>query len=215
MDHLEIDQAVVFPHTHISLKILLALGIGLFIGLEREFASKDVGLRTFSFTALFGLLCHLIGPPFSVAGLLAILCMTAYLNIRALLVNKALGITTSVALLITFCLGILVGIGHVFTPVAVSILITLLLAWKSELAAFAHGLKLVEIRSAVVLGLLTFVIYPTLPDSVIDSWGLFNPREAWTTVIVLAGISFVNYVLLKVYSTKGLYYSAPSRGCRE
>jgi uncharacterized membrane protein (DUF4010 family) len=198
----------IFPHTDMSLKIVLAMGVGLLVGLEREFASKDVGVRTFALTALFGFLTQLVGTPLSVAGLVAILCVTIYMNIRAMLVNRSLEITTSVAMLITFCLGILVGMGQVFTPVAVSILMTLLLAWKTELAAFAHGLKLDEIRSAVMIGLLTFVIYPILPDRFVDPWDLLNPKEAWITIIVLAAISFVNYVLLKAYSTKGLYYSA-------
>lgn len=202
------EQFVAFPHTDISLKILLALGVGLLVGLEREFAAKDVGVRTFSLTALFGLLSILVGVPFAIAGLIAILCATVYMNARAIMVNRSIEITTSVSLLITYCSGILVGIGHIFTPVAVAILTTLLLAWKSELAAFAHGLKLQEIRSAVILGLLTFVIYPILPDHFIDPWDLLNPKESWITVIVLAGISFANYVLLKAYSTKGLYYSA-------
>ncbi len=202
------NETTLLPHVDVSLDIVLAIGVGLLVGLEREFASKDVGVRTFSLTALFGTLCQLIGLPFSVAGLVGVLMITAYMNVRAMWVNRSLEITTSVALLVTYCLGVLVGQGHVFTPVASSILMTLLLAWKSELAAFAHGLKLNEIRSAVVLALLTFVIYPVLPDRFIDPWSLLNPKEVWITIIVLAGISFVNYVLLKAYSTKGLYYSA-------
>jgi uncharacterized membrane protein (DUF4010 family) len=202
------EQVLLFPHTDISLKIVLAIGVGLLVGLEREFASKDVGVRTFSLTALFGLLTSFVGTGFSIAGLFGILCITAYMNVRAMLVNRSLEVTTSVAMLVTFCIGVLVGMGHVFTPVAVSILMTLLLAWKSELAAFAHGLQLDEIRSAVMLGLLTFVIYPVLPDHFVDPWDLLNPKDAWITVIVLAGISFINYVLMKAYSTKGLYYSA-------
>ena len=108
-------QVVVFPQSEMSLKIVLALGVGLLVGREREFASKDVGVRTFSLASLFGLLCSLISPAFDVAGLLAILCITVYMNARAMLVNRSLEITTSVALLITFGIGILVGEGHVFT----------------------------------------------------------------------------------------------------
>lgn len=197
-----------FPHFDISLKFVLALGVGLLVGLEREFASKDVGVRTFSLTSLLGLCCQLIGTGFAAVGFVTILFVVTFMNVRAMLVNRSLEITTSVALLITYCLGILVGMEHVFTPVAISILMTLLLAWKMELSAFAHGLNLQEIRSAVILGLLTFVIYPVLPDNFVDPWNIFNPREAWMTVIILAGISFVNYILLKVYSTRGLYYSA-------
>jgi uncharacterized membrane protein (DUF4010 family) len=56
--------------------------------------------------------------------------------------------------------------------------------------------------------LLGFVIYPVLPNRFIDPWGLMNPREAWVTVIALAGIGFINYVLLRLYKSRGLYLSA-------
>jgi uncharacterized membrane protein (DUF4010 family) len=42
----------------------------------------------------------------------------------------------------------------------------------------------------------------------VDPWNLINPREAWLTIVVIAALGFVNYVLLKVYSSRGLYYSA-------
>jgi uncharacterized membrane protein (DUF4010 family) len=50
-------------------------------------------------------------------------------------------------------------------------------------------------------------VYPILPDHFIDRWELVNPKQAWITVIAIAGIGFVNYVLLKVYGAKGLYLS--------
>ncbi len=198
----------VIPNTDLSLKIVLALGVGLLVGLEREFASKDVGVRTFSLVSLFGLLTSLLHGDVLVAGLVSTLVLTAFMNARSMLTNKSLEITTSASMLVTFCLGALVAAGYVFVPVAGAILMTLLLSWKTELSAFAHGLKLNEIRSAVILGLLSFVIYPLLPNEFIDKYDLINPREAWTTVIILAGLSFANYVLLKIYSTRGLYYSA-------
>ena len=51
------------------------------------------------------------------------------------------------------------------------------------------------------------MIYPVLPNRFIDRWELVNPRQAWLTVIVIAGIGFVNYVLLKLYGTRGVYVS--------
>jgi len=33
-------------------RILLALGVGLFVGLEREWRGKEAGLRTFAFVSL-------------------------------------------------------------------------------------------------------------------------------------------------------------------
>jgi uncharacterized membrane protein (DUF4010 family) len=51
------------------------------------------------------------------------------------------------------------------------------------------------------------VVYPLLPNHFIDKWELINPQQAWITVIVIAGIGFVNYVLLKAYGTQGIYLS--------
>lgn len=52
------------------------------------------------------------------------------------------------------------------------------------------------------------MIYPLLPDRYVDPYQLINPRQAWVTVVVIAGIGFLNYVLLRLYSTRGLYYAA-------
>jgi uncharacterized membrane protein (DUF4010 family) len=109
-------------------------------------------------------------------------------------------------------LGVLVGLGHLFTPVASAILMTMLLAWKAELQRIAGGVRPEEIRSAVLLGLLGFVIYPILPNRFIDPWQLINPREAWVTVIVVAALGFFNYILLRLYGTRGLFWSASLGG---
>jgi uncharacterized membrane protein (DUF4010 family) len=105
-----------------------------------------------------------------------------------------------------------VGLGHLFTPVASAILMTMLLAWKTELQRIAGGVRPEEIRSAVLLGLLGFVIYPILPNRFIDPWQLINPREAWVTVIVVAALGFCNYILLRLYGTRGLFWSASLGG---
>lgn len=197
-----------FPPVEIAIKIVLSVGIGLAVGLEREWAHKDVGVRTFAITALLGMLCSLVGSGFALAAFVGVFLLVGYVNIRSLVVSRSLEITTSVALMVTVLLGVLVGEGHWFTPVASAILVTMLLAWKTELARFAGGLTTEEIRSAVFMALIAFVIYPILPNRFIDPWKLVNPRQIWVVIIVLAGIGFANYVLLRVYGTRGFYYTA-------
>lgn len=85
---------------------------------------------------------------------------------------------------------------------------TFLLSLKPALTHFAGGLLVTEVRSAVLLGLLAFVIYPVLPNRAVDPWSLINPQEAWLTIVVIAALGFINYVLLKIYASRGLYYSA-------
>ena len=52
------------------------------------------------------------------------------------------------------------------------------------------------------------MIYPVLPNRFIDPWNILDPREAWFTVILIASIGFLNYVLLRLYSARGLFYAA-------
>jgi uncharacterized membrane protein (DUF4010 family) len=197
-----------FPATPIALKMGVAIGIGMLVGMEREWSNKDVGVRSFAIVALLGMLASVIGPTVSVAALVGVLLLIAAMNARSILADRTLEITTSAALLVNYLLGVLVGLGHIFTPVAGAIVMTMLLAWKTELSRFAGGLVPSEIRSAVLLGLIGFVIYPVLPKRYIDPWQLFNPSDAWISVIAIAGIGFVNYVFLRIYSTRGLYLSA-------
>jgi uncharacterized membrane protein (DUF4010 family) len=196
-----------FPPSEVAAKIAVSLGIGLLVGIEREWSNKDLGIRTFALTALLGTIGALFAPSMAIMSLVGVFLIIGFANARSLLVDRSLEATTSAALLAIFVLGALVGQGHLFTPVAAAILMTMLLAWKVELRRFAGGLQPAEIRSAVLLGLLGLVVYPILPDHFIDRWELVNPKQAWITVIAIAGIGFVNYVLLKVYGAKGLYLS--------
>ena len=52
------------------------------------------------------------------------------------------------------------------------------------------------------------MIYPLLPNEFIDPWKLINPRESWITVVVIGAIGFINYVLLRIYSNRGMIYTA-------
>ena len=157
-----------FPADQIALKLGAALSIGLLVGFEREWSNKDVGIRTFALVSLLGMATALLGISFSLIGFCAAIVLVMLINIRSILVDRSLEITTSAALLVTYALGALAGQGHLFTPVASAILMTMLLAWKMELQRFAGGVKPVEIRGAVLLALIGFVIYPILPNRFIE-----------------------------------------------
>ncbi|MGH7934846.1 MAG: MgtC/SapB family protein [Candidatus Binataceae bacterium] len=222
-----------FAYVDAASKIALAVAVGLLVGLEREWAQKAVGVRTFAIVALLGTLTYLVAPQLVIAALCGTFLLVILLNVHHLLKSwqlatadssapvkaaresgyvidrdASLQITTSVALLVTLMLGALIGQGHYFTAIASAIVMTMLLAWKEGLSRFAGGLQLEEIRSAVLLGLLTFVIYPLLPDRFVDPMDLLNPRQSWLIVVVIAGLGFVNYVMLRFYGTRGAYYAA-------
>jgi uncharacterized membrane protein (DUF4010 family) len=222
-----------FPYPEVASKIALAVAVGLLVGLEREWAQKAVGVRTFAIIALLGALTYLAAPQLLIATFCGTFLFAILLNILHLMKNWPLApadptghrkptgdsiyiidrdapleITTSAALLVTLMLGVLIGQGHYFTAITSSIVMTMLLAWKEGLSRFVGGLQPEEIRSAVLLGLLTFVIYPLLPDRFIDPLELLNPKQSWLIVVVIAGLGFANYVMLRFYGTRGTYYAA-------
>jgi uncharacterized membrane protein (DUF4010 family) len=188
--------------------VAVALGIGLLVGFEREWSHKDFGVRTFGLTALLGSLTAMISAPVMMMGMLATVLLAILLNVRDIVATRTVEGTTSVALVVTFVLGALCGAGHLFTPVACAIVATWLLSLKPQFQQFAGGLRAEEIRSAVLLGLFSFVIWPLLPNRYVDPWKLFEPREAWVTVVVVACIGFLNYVLLRIYGRRGVTLTA-------
>jgi len=193
-----------WPYLPVMERLLLALGLGLFVGLERERRGKEAGLRTFGFAGLLGGLGGLSGENYALLSIILLGVLIIFLNLQALQAHENAELTTSAALLVTGFAGVLSGQGHTLTPTAVAVMTTALLAWKRPLAGFSIGLSEVELRSAILLAILAFVIYPALPDGSIDPWGAVAPREAWVTVILIAGIGFINYILWKIYGDRGV-----------
>lgn len=188
-------------------RLMLALGVGLLVGLEREWRGKEAGLRTFGLVSLLGALGGLLGTPYAVVCIALVGILVVFLNIQGIRADNGTELTTSTALLVVFLTGVLCGLGHRVTPVAVSVVTAGLLSWKERLAEFGHKLTAQELRSAILLGILAFAVYPVLPDHAIDHWGLIAPRAAWLTVLLIAGIGFANYILWKVFGTRGVEFA--------
>ena len=70
-----------------------------------------------------------------------------FLNWQRIRTNETAELTTSIALLLDGFTGVLCGLGHTFTPVAVAIVTAALLAWKEPLKGFSLGLKEEELPS--------------------------------------------------------------------
>lgn len=197
-----------FPPLDVAVRILVAVGCGLLVGLERQWAHKELGGRTFTIVSLLGALIALVSQSFMVAGLVGVIVLIGLSSLGNLTQERQVETTTAAALLAVYVLGVLAGQGHVFTPAAAAILMTLVLSLKPQLTRFAVGLSQEEVRSATLLALIAFVIYPVLPNRFIDPWKIFNPREAWLVIVLVSAIGFVNYVLLRLHGARGLYYSA-------
>jgi uncharacterized membrane protein (DUF4010 family) len=197
-----------FPPQQVALRLAIAAAVGMLIGFERASQHKGVGIRTFALASLMGTIGAMLGPAFALEAMGVVTVLTLAITMKPSAPGRGLGLTTAIALVSTVLLGMLIGFGHMFTPVAAAIIITMLLSLSEEFQRITGGVSTAELRSAVLLGLIGFVIYPALPNHAIDRFNLINPREAWITVIAVASIGFLNYVLLRLYSQRGLFYAA-------
>jgi len=188
-------------------RVGISLAIGMMVGLEREWAHKDVGVRTFAFVTLAFTLAWTISPITAYILLVALIPLVTLLNWRSMTRDGTLELTTTAALLATGLLGILVGQGLFLVAAACAVVITVLLAWKSEVVRFAGTLTNEEIRGALVLLVVAVVVYPLLPTGWVDPWHLVNLRSAWTVIVVISAIAFTNYVLLRIYGTRGIRWA--------
>lgn len=192
----------------LALKITVGVAIGLCIGLERQWARKEAGVRTFAITALLGTITWLISPTLAFVQWSTVLLAIIFLNIYSLWKEHSAEITTSLALAATDLLGILVGMGNYFLAFACAIAITALLSWKTELVIFTSKLTVAEIRGALLLAFITAVVYPLLPKQPLDPWHILDLRSVWLAVILVSGLQFLNYILLRQLGNRGIYYSA-------
>lgn len=191
-----------------AFRIGLSTALGMFIGLEREWAHKEAGIRTFALFCLTGMVSTTIYPPYvTISCAIFAIAFTIIMSAYGIIQKKDPNLTTSAALFITFFVGVLVGINQIIPGVIIAIVVTALLSIKTELQSIAVELTAQEVHAAVEFGILAFVVYPILPDYPIDPWGVVNPRTIWLMVVLISGIGFVNYIIMKKYGSKGAAYT--------
>jgi uncharacterized membrane protein (DUF4010 family) len=187
------------PHSLMMLSYALALG--LLIGLERGWTSREeaagtrvAGFRTFGVLGLIGGVAGMLAPPL---GATALLLSGGVLLVGYLRQSKranGLSATNALASLLTLILGMLATSGRPTEALAAAAAVTLLLAMRETLHGLLRGMSEAEIRSAARFGLITFVILPLAPDRQMGPLDAWNPHQLWLVVVLVSGLSFAGYV---------------------
>jgi uncharacterized membrane protein (DUF4010 family) len=156
-----------------------ALGCGLLVGIERE-RSKRVGpwpvlagLRSFALACILGAAAMLTGESGLVTGGVLFLAALGVVS-RARDRSTDPGVTTEVALVLTYLVGVLC-VWNLPLAAAVAVGQTGLLAARERLHAFAkHWLRPAEVRDGIVLAALVLIALPLMPNR--PFWGqMLNP----------------------------------------
>ena len=194
-------------------RLSVALAIGLLIGLERGWRSRDdpegeraAGLRTHALAGLLGGVWGAIAlRTQSSGGAVALgLAFTVFsaaialFRYRETVHDRTYGATTVVAAMLAFALGAFATLGDAQVAAACGVAVTALLALKSLLHTWVKRLTWEELRSGLVLLAMTFIMLPLLPNRTVDPWGAVNPHAIWLMTIMIAVLSFAGYVAIKI-----------------
>ncbi len=181
--------------------------MGAFIGLERERGERrPLGIRSFMLITGSATTIALVADRTGQSWVLA----AAFIALGALLVAAHVGLTergrhgmtTELAALMAFGLGIMVFTGPMELAVALSVATAALLHCKPQLHALADRAGEKDIYAMVQFGLVAFVVLPVLPNQPFGPYDVLNPYNIWLMVVLVSGINLAAYVSLKLVGSR-------------
>ncbi|TAJ98152.1 MAG: DUF4010 domain-containing protein [Reyranella sp.] len=185
------------------LGFVVALGVGLLVGIDRERKKGEgpgrgaAGLRTFTLASLAGATGAAAGGDLLLAAV--VLGMVAFAGLsywRAR--DNDPGLTTETALVSTTLLGGL-AIREPAFAAGVGVVVALLLNARVALHRFVRSvLTDEEIHDLLIFAGATLVVLPLLPDHPIGPYGALNLRTIWLVVILVMGVGALGYVAVRV-----------------
>jgi len=198
-------------------RLALALGVGLIVGLERGWHERDTaagtnaaGVRTFGLMGFLGGLAGLggliVGDLLTLAvsiGFFAFVIAAYVIGLRPdqrRMPDK--GMTTEVAALITYLLGVLAVRGDMTLTAVCAVVLVVLLNLKEPLHKALQQLQAFELQAAIKLLLISVVVLPFLPNKGYGPSEIWNPFEFWWMVVLISALSFLGYFAIRIVGTK-------------
>jgi uncharacterized membrane protein (DUF4010 family) len=199
----------------------ISLSIGLLVGLERGWqereapeGSRTAGIRTFGISGLLGGVLAAVAQALSYPlvfpiGFLGFSITLGVFKLREARADSNYSVTTVMAGLGVFALGGLAVAGDAQAAAAGGAALAATLASRNVLHRFLKRLTWIELRSALMLAVMTAVILPILPNETVDPWGGLNPWKVWFFTVLTASLSFLGYIAVRIFGArKGFILSA-------
>jgi uncharacterized membrane protein (DUF4010 family) len=114
------------------------------------------------------------------------------------------GLTTEIAALVVVLAGALCYWDQLALAAAIGVATTVLLSLKLETQTLVRRITRADVYATLKFAVITAIILPVLPN---ESFGpppldVLNPYKVWLMVVLISGISFLGYVLIKTLSAK-------------
>lgn len=188
------------------IRLLVAIGIGSVIGLERQFrAMKEntegfAGIRTFIFLVLLGFIAALFYYLFSPWVYVALFIGVSILIAFTYWVSAAKGghgATTEFSSLLAFILGSLTFAGFIEISLMITVLIVVVLSSKFRIKTIVGRITAEELYDFIRFVVIALLLFPFLPDQTYGPYNVLNPKEIGWVIILTSGLGFVGYILAK------------------
>lgn len=198
----------------VMIKSGVAIGVGLLVGMQREYAKRDDledlfgGGRTFALIAFTGALGAMLTEITDQVILLATLAVAivSFLAIgyAALVREHQLGITTEIAALVIFCAGALAGFGELTAAVAAGVLTASLLAIKPFTRQLSASIDTEDVYATLKFAVVAALVLPLLPDQTYGQspFDAVSPYKVGLMVVFISGLSFIGYVLIQLVGAR-------------
>ena len=202
------------PHLTNIEDLLLALGLGLLVALQREWSkSRIAGVRTFPLITMLGALMTILAQDLGGwivgAGLLSVAAMLVVADVAKMRGGGSdAGLTTEIAALAMYGVGAAVATGLVVPAIVATGSIGVLLQFKQQLHGFVARIEEADLRAAARLALIGLVILPALPNEPYGPFGVLNPFHVWLMVVLIVGISLGAYVSYRLLGKKAGAWAA-------
>jgi uncharacterized membrane protein (DUF4010 family) len=146
-------------------------------------------------------------------GLAALLAAQLPFALREADAENKVSATSLVSALGTYSLGALAVMGDMAVAGAAAVAMTAILAARESLHGLMARITWAELRSALVLLSMTLLVMPLVPDESIALLGGLNPAKIWGLAILLAAISYLGYLAVRLMGPeRGLVLSGAAGG---
>lgn len=184
-----------------------ALGAGLLIGIERErrkgrgAGRQLAGVRTFTLAALMGAVARSLDETWMVLlGGTLILVLVAIRYAREQ--SDDPGITTELALFVTYLLGVH-AIAHPRFAAGAAVIVAVLLYARQGLHRFSTELlSPTELRDALILAGAALVVLPLIPSTPLAWLGGLDPRRLWALAVLFMTLQGGGHVALRAFGPR-------------
>ncbi|VVA43469.1 conserved membrane hypothetical protein [Candidatus Roizmanbacteria bacterium] len=224
----------------VAVKLLLSLLLGMAIGLERESYEQQIdktkrsgvgslGIRSFALITTLGAIAGILFQShfyiFLIISVTFCALLLAYYVLGSLS-TKDNGLTTELAILWSYLIGIFVGLNifPVQLIIAMVVILMLILSMKQKIKLFVAGIKQFEMESFISYAIIALVILPFLPDapiflkdvpflkSILSTFQInfdkflnleiINFFSLWKVVALVTGVEIAGYFLEKTIGQK-------------